>query len=135
MSDTAETATVLTAVGRRKTATSRVRLSPGGAEITVNNKPFEEFFPTELLQKTVLRPLEVAEKKGEISLRILVNGGGPHGQASAASLGVARALLKLDPELRGALKKDGLLRRDPRERERKKPGQPGARKRFQFSKR
>ena len=130
-----ETKDVLIAVGRRKTATARVRLSPEGDSITVNNRPFEDYFPTELLQKAVLRPLEVAERKGAVSLQILVNGGGPHGQSSAVSLGIARALLKVDPELRGALKKDGLLRRDPRERERKKPGQPGARKRFQFSKR
>lgn len=130
-----ETATILTAIGRRKTSTARVRLIPGESSFKVNGRPMDEYFPTDLLEKTFLRPLVVAEKKDAFGVEAVVSGGGLHGQASAISLGIARALLKFDPELRPALKKDGLLRRDPREKERKKPGQPGARKRFQFSKR
>lgn len=130
-----ENATILTAIGRRKCSTARVRLLPEGNTFKVNGRPMDEYFATELLEKTFLRPLVVAEKKEAFSVEAVVSGGGLHGQASAISLGIARALLKYDPELRSALKKDGLLRRDPREKERKKPGQPGARKRFQFSKR
>ncbi|MGF1485077.1 MAG: 30S ribosomal protein S9 [Opitutales bacterium] len=125
----------LVAVGRRKTATARVRMTRGSGQRTVNGKPFEQYFYSEQLVNTALSPLDVAEMRDQMDLFIRVDGGGPMGQASAVSLGIARSLLKLDPELRPQLKKNGLLRRDPRMKERKKPGQPGARKRFQFSKR
>ena len=121
--------------GRRKTAVARVRMAVGTGKITVNKKPIEVYFPTEQLRDRVTGPLAVTNAADKYDLKINVNGGGPNGQADAARLGVARALLKTDQTLRPALKSNGMLTRDPRERERKKPGQPGARRRFQFSKR
>ncbi|MDR0351556.1 MAG: 30S ribosomal protein S9 [Puniceicoccales bacterium] len=122
-------------IGRRKTAVARVRLVSGNGKIKVNGKDFLEYFPTEAEQKLALAPLILLEMTDKVDIRILVNGGGKNGQAGALCLGIARALQLLDPELRHRLKKAGHLTRDPRRRERKKPGQPGARKRFQFSKR
>lgn len=123
------------AVGRRKTASCRLRLFPGEGKVTVNGKPVEEYCYSEALHKAAVRPLEVAELSGQIDVIARVEGSGPNGQAVAISHAMARALEKYNPELRSVLKKAGLLRRDPRKRERKKPGQPGARKKFQFSKR
>ena len=117
------------------TATARVRLKAGSGKIEVNSREFNDYFPTAALQTAVLRPLEISGQTQTVDLLITTQGGGVNGQAGAASLAIARALLKLDENLRPELKKNGLLTRDPRMKERKKPGRPGARKRFQFSKR
>lgn len=131
-----ETATVLTATGRRKRASARVRLIPNGSgSFTVNGKEMETYCYSETLARMAEAPLVTVDKKGQFDIIAKVQGGGPNGQAQAISHGLARALEKFDGELRPSLKKAGLLKRDPRRRERKKPGQPGARKRFQFSKR
>jgi small subunit ribosomal protein S9 len=121
--------------GRRKTAVARVRLAPGTGKITVNGRAFEVYFPLEQLRVQATQPLAVADVVAKFDLRISVQGGGPNGQAGAVRHGIARALLKADPNFRPALKARGFLTRDPRMKERKKYGQPGARKRFQFSKR
>jgi small subunit ribosomal protein S9 len=121
--------------GRRKTAVARVRLATGSGKITVNGREFENYFPLETLRSTITQPLTVTGTAEKLDARISVTGGGPNGQAGAARHGISRALLKFDASLRGALKAEGFLTRDPRMRERKKYGQPGARKRFQFSKR
>ena len=121
--------------GRRKTAVARVRLATGSGKITVNGRAFENYFPLETLRSTVSQPLVTASLTDKVDVRVNVSGGGPNGQAGATRHGISRALLKFDANLRGALKAEGFLTRDPRERERKKYGQPGARKRFQFSKR
>jgi small subunit ribosomal protein S9 len=121
--------------GRRKTAVARIRMSPGSGRIEVNGKPFEEYFKTPALQNTVLQPLEGAKSVNVYDLSVNARGGGATGQAGAIRLAIARALTETNPELRAALKAEGMLTRDPRMKERKKAGQPGARKRFQFSKR
>ena len=121
--------------GRRKTSVARVRLASGTGKITVNGRAFENYFPMELQRGTVKQPFTVTGTTDKYDVRINVSGGGPIGQAGAVRHGIARALLEVDVALRPALKKEGLLTRDPRMRERKKYGQPGARKRFQFSKR
>jgi small subunit ribosomal protein S9 len=121
--------------GRRKTAVARVYLSPGTGNITVNNKPVETYLYTEDLLRIALSPLALVGLREGVDIFARVEGGGATGQAGALLMGIARALQNMDPELRAALKKAGYLRRDPRMKERKKPGQPGARKRFQFSKR
>ena len=121
--------------GRRKTSTARVFLRPGTGNVIVNNKPFETYFFDETHRMLVKQPLQVSDTITKFDILVLVNGGGMRGQAGAVRLGLSRALQQFDPELRGTLKKAGFLRRDPRARERKKYGQPGARKRFQFSKR
>jgi small subunit ribosomal protein S9 len=123
------------ATGRRKTSIAQVRLSAGTGKIVVNGRPYDEYFPVVAQQSAVLRPLEIAQSRNLFDVAVNACGGGNSGQAGAVSLGIARALLQVNAELRPALKKDGLLTRDPRMKERKKPGQPGARKRFQFSKR
>ena len=123
------------ATGRRKCAVARIRMSPGSGKIEINGKPFEEYFPTVSLQNTVLAPLQVAKSANAYDVIVNATGGGPAGQAGAVRMAVARALLLADENLRGPLKSEGFLTRDPRMKERKKPGQPGARKRFQFSKR
>lgn len=123
------------ATGRRKTSTARVRLIAGAGSFTVNGREVNDYFPTSQLRKTVAGPLAEVEMSDSIDLIVNVCGGGCSGQAGAVRHGIARALEKMDPELRKTLKKAGHLRRDPRKKERKKPGQPGARKRFQFSKR
>ena len=131
-----DTATVFTATGRRKRASARVRLIPNGTgSFTVNGKDMEVYCYSESLARVAESPLTTVERKGEFDIIAKVAGGGPNGQAEAISHGLARALEKFDSELRQPLKKAGLLKRDPRRRERKKSGQPGARKRFQFSKR
>ena len=124
-----------TATGRRKTAVARVWLTPGTGDITLNGQSFEEFLPTIPLQNQVLQPLQESNMKNKFDLKAVSKGGGLSGQAGAIKLAISRALLQVDPELRPSLKAAGLLRRDPRAKERKKAGQPGARKRFQFSKR
>jgi len=123
------------ATGRRKTSVARIRMTPGSGKIDINGKSFEDYFPTIPLQNTVLHPLQVVKLANSYDISINATGGGATGQAGAARLAIARALLLVDGNLRGTLKAEGLLRRDPRMKERKKSGQPGARKRFQFSKR
>ena len=131
-----EASTILLGTGRRKRASARVRLIPGGSgKITINGKDLEVYMYDEPLVRATTAPIVTAEKEGQFDVVAKVQGGGPNGQAGAVALGIARALEKFDPELRGVLKKAGHLKRDPRRRERKKAGQPGARKRFQFSKR
>jgi small subunit ribosomal protein S9 len=124
-----------TATGRRKTAVARVWMTEGSGEIAINEEPFEEVLTTLTLQGQLLEPLQVTNLRNKFNVKAVSRGGGLHGQADAIKLAIARALIVHDPELRPALKAAGLLRRDPRAKERKKPGQPGARKRFQFSKR
>lgn len=126
---------VLTATGRRKTSTARVRLSEGSGKLTVNGREFDAYFSHENFSKQAYAPLLTVELREKIDVTANVSGGGIAGQAGAVAHGIARALQKLNPELRASLKKAGHITRDPREKERKKPGQPGARKRFQFSKR
>jgi len=121
--------------GRRKTAVALVRLASGNGKITVNGRQFESYFPLETLRVTAAQPLAVTGTAEKFNVRVNVTGGGPNGQAGAVRHGIARALLQFDANLRGALKAEGLLTRDSRMKERKKYGQPGARKRFQFSKR
>ena len=123
------------ATGRRKTSVARVRLVAGSGKIDINGRSFEEYFPTAPLQNTVLQPLQTVKQVNAYDIFVNATGGGASGQAGAVRLAIARALLQVDNELRAGLKADGLLRRDPRMKERKKSGQPGARKRFQFSKR
>ena len=123
------------ATGRRKTSVARIRMTPGNGKIDVNGKSFEDYFPTVPLQNTVLQPLQVVKLANAYDISVNTTGGGATGQAGAARLAISRALLQVDANLRGTLKAEGLLRRDPRMKERKKSGQPGARKRFQFSKR
>jgi small subunit ribosomal protein S9 len=122
-------------LGRRKTSVARVYLRPGSGNWEVNGRSIDVYFPRLTLQQHAQEPLAVVEQQGRFDVKVNVDGGGTTGQAGAVRLAVARALLEFDPELRGTLREHGLLTRDPREVERKKPGQPGARKRFQFSKR
>jgi small subunit ribosomal protein S9 len=121
--------------GRRKRSVARVFLRPGTGEIKVNNRTFENFFPTENSRAMVRQPLAATETMDKVDLLILADGGGVIGQAGACRLGISRALVEFHAELRPQLKKLGFLTRDPRSHERKKYGQKGARKRFQFSKR
>jgi len=121
--------------GRRKRSVARVFLRPGKGEIKVNNRPFENYFQTESSRAMVRQPLAATETMEKFDLLILADGGGVTGQAGAARLGISRALVEFNAELRSRLKKLGFLTRDPRAHERKKYGQKGARKRFQFSKR
>jgi small subunit ribosomal protein S9 len=121
--------------GRRKTSIARVSILPGSGSITVNGRDFEDYFPTVTLQNQIIVPLALTNSRQNYDFKINANGGGISGQMGAVTLGISRALITVNPELRGALKKAGLLTRDSRAKERKKPGRPGARKRFQFSKR
>ena len=121
--------------GRRKTAIARIFLRPGKGDITINGRPLDNYFPTEALRVPVRQALLTAEMADKFDLVILAQGGGVAGQADAIRLGIARALVEFNGELRPKLKKAGFLTRDPRKHERKKYGQKGARKRFQFSKR
>lgn len=121
--------------GRRKSSTARVFLKPGSGAITINRLTLEQFFPTASIRKQIVEPLSLSEASEKVDIFATARGGGFAGQAGALRLGIARALVKLDPELRGPLKKAGLLTRDARIKERKKYGLAGARKRFQFSKR
>jgi small subunit ribosomal protein S9 len=121
--------------GRRKTSAARIYLRPGRGEIVVNAKTFDEYFPNEMLKMIIRQPLVITETADKFDVLVRVSGGGPSGQAGALRHGIARALLEYSPELRAKLKEAGFLTRDPRKVERKKYGRPGARKRFQFSKR
>ena len=130
----ADTETIST-TGRRKTAVARVTMQPGTGAITINGRTFEEYFPTLALQNQVLHPFHVAQAVNQFDVRVTASGGGVTGQVGAIRLGIARALLQTNEELRVPLREGSLLTRDSRKKERKKAGQPGARKRFQFSKR
>ncbi|HBH04378.1 MAG TPA: 30S ribosomal protein S9 [Candidatus Rokubacteria bacterium] len=121
--------------GRRKTSIARVWVRPGAGRIVVNRRAFEDYFPRETLRMIIAQPLQVTGTAGQLDITITVGGGGPTGQAGAVRHGIARALARLDDKFRLPLKKAGLLTRDPRMRERKKYGQPGARQKFQYSKR
>jgi len=127
--------TILQAVGRRKAAVARVYLRPGPGDWTINGRSLDDFFPQLRHQEVVSRPFAVTESEGKFSVSVRVRGGGPSGQAGAVQLGVARAIVAGDEETRATLRSHGLLTRDARVVERKKPGRPKARKRFQFSKR
>ena len=123
------------ATGRRKTSVARVILRPGEGKLVVNRRDFQSYFPSEALRAEVQQPLITAELAGKFDVYVNARGGGIHGQAGATKLGIARALIVFNPELRPRLRQGGFLTRDPRAKERKKYGQKGARKRFQFSKR
>jgi small subunit ribosomal protein S9 len=123
------------AVGRRKNAVARVRLVEGTGKLMVNNRILEHYFPRDTLVSSILKPFNVCECEGKYDVHANVRGGGISGQAGAVSLGIARALVDIDPSFRKPLRRTGLLTRDPRMVERKKYGKPGARKRYQFSKR
>ncbi len=126
---------VVNSLGRRKTAIARIYVKDGNGSITVNKRDYKEYFPTSILQYVVDQPFNLTETAGKYDIKVNLTGGGIKGQAEALRLAISRALIKIDPEYRGVLKENGLLRRDPRMVERKKPGQPKARKKFQFSKR
>ena len=126
---------VINATGRRKTAIARVFLKEGQGQIMVNRREMKDYFTTSILQYTVNQAFEITQTENQFDLNVTIDGGGYKGQAEALRMAIARALVKLNPEFRKALKDKGLLRRDPRMVERKKPGQPKARKKFQFSKR
>ncbi len=126
---------VINALGRRKTAVARVYLTEGKGNITINKRELNEYFPVGTLQYVVQQPLHLCEVAGQYDIKVNLDGGGLTGQAEALRLGISRALLKVSADFRPKLKAAGFLTRDPREVERKKPGQPKARKRFQFSKR
>ncbi len=121
--------------GRRKTSTARVYLRPGAGDVLVNRKSFDTYFPNETLRMIIRQPLHLTETASKFDILINVKGGGPSGQAGAIRHGITRALIEFNADLRPALKHAGLVTRDPRIKERKKYGQKGARKRFQFSKR
>lgn len=121
--------------GRRKTSTARVYLRPGSGNIVVNRREFESYFPNQALQMIIRQPLNLTETTGKFDVLVNVDGGGQAGQAGAVRHGITRALMEYNLDLRPTLKKAGLVTRDPRQKERKKYGQKGARKRFQFSKR
>ena len=123
------------ATGRRKSSTAQVFLTPGKGTITVNKRTFDNYFPRPTLRMMIRQPLELTGNLSKFDIKARINGGGLTGQAGALRHGISRALLKFDADLRGKLKKEGFLTRDPREKERKKFGQKGARARFQFSKR
>lgn len=123
------------ATGRRKTSIAQVSMAPGTGKITVNKKPADTYFPRETLRMIIRQPIELVGATGKHDVTAKVVGGGPTGQAGAIRHGISRALVKMDADLTSKLRKEGLLTRDPREKERKKYGLKGARKRFQFSKR
>jgi small subunit ribosomal protein S9 len=126
---------VINTLGRRKTAVARIYLKSGNGTITVNKRDFKEYFPTGTLQYVVEQPFQLTNNLGKYDIKANLDGGGINGQAEALSLAISRALCEIDAEYRPVLKAKGLMRRDPRMVERKKPGQPKARKKFQFSKR
>lgn len=123
------------AVGRRKAAIARVILTEGNGAITINKRPIEVYFPSSILQYIVRQPLSLLDVAEKYDIKVNLDGGGYKGQAEALRLAIARALVKINPEDKSVLRKEGFMTRDPRSVERKKPGQPKARKRFQFSKR
>ena len=126
---------VVNALGRRKTAVARIYLSEGKGNITINKRDYKEYFPSSILQYIIQQPLNVVGVADKYDIKVNLDGGGPKGQAEALRLAISRALIEIDGESRKELKAAGFLTRDPRQVERKKPGQPKARKRFQFSKR
>ena len=126
---------VINTIGRRKTAVARIYLKEGKGNIQVNKRDYKDYFPTATLQYVVKQPFALTETEGKFDISVNLDGGGYKGQAEALRLAISRALCKVDPENRKTLKENGLLKRDPRMVERKKPGQPKARKKFQFSKR
>ena len=128
-------ATTYCATGRRKTSVARVWVTPGTGKIIVNDKVFEDYIPTVTLQNAVLEPFQKSNLTNKFDVKVITKGGGISGQVGAIRLGISRALCEYDEDLRPNLKEIGLMRRDPRQKERKKYGQPGARKKFQFSKR
>ncbi len=126
---------VINTLGRRKTAVARLYMQAGSGKIVVNNRDYKEYFSVPTLQYKVEQPFQVAQLMGQYDVKAHLDGGGVTGQAEALRMAIAKALVEINPELRSAMKTQGFLRRDPRMVERKKPGQPKARKRFQFSKR
>ena len=126
---------IVNTIGRRKSAVARIYLSEGKGNITVNKREFKEYFPSSILQYIVMQPLELLGVHEKYDIKVNLDGGGQKGQAEALRLAISRALIEIDAEARKELKAAGFLTRDPREVERKKPGRPKARKRFQFSKR
>ena len=126
---------VINALGRRKKAIARVYIQDGKGEIKINNRDLKEYFPTSILQYVVQQPFQLTNTESKYDLKVNLDGGGITGQAEALRLAISRALIKIEPEHRAVLKANGMLRRDPRMVERKKPGQKKARKKFQFSKR
>ena len=126
---------IVNALGRRKAAVARIYISDGKGNININNRDVKEYFPLQQLQYIVKQPLAVTDSEGKYDIKVNLYGGGVKGQAEAVRLAISRALVKIDPETKEVLKSNKFLTRDPREVERKKPGQPKARKRFQFSKR
>ena len=126
---------VINVIGRRKTAVARIYMKPGNGEIIINKRDYKTYFPTGTLQNIATQAFEITDNMGKYDVKVNLDGGGIKGQAEALRLAISRALVQIDEEYRPMLKKDGLMRRDPRMVERKKPGQPKARKRFQFSKR
>jgi len=126
---------IINKLGRRKSAVARVYLQPGKGNITINNKDMKEFFPTSLLQFKIHQPFNITGTEKKFDVKVNVGGGGITGQVEAIRLGISRALVELDENHKSALKAEGLMTRDPRMVERKKPGQKKARKKFQFSKR
>ena len=126
---------LINALGRRKSAVARVYVNPGKGNITINDRTLEQYFADESLQYIVMQPLVLTNTQSQFDIKVNLDGGGQKGQAEALRLAITRALMEIDPESRGQLKDAGFVTRDPREVERKKPGQPKARKRFQFSKR
>ncbi len=126
---------VVNTIGRRKSSVARIYLSEGTGKITINKRDIEDYFPSSLLQFVVKQPLELLEVAGNYDIKVNLVGGGTTGQAEALRLAIARALVKINPDDKSALRENGFITRDSRIVERKKPGQPGARKKFQFSKR
>ena len=126
---------VINKIGRRKTAVARIYMKKGSGHITINNRDYKEYFNLATLQYVVTQPLAISQVEGEYDIKVNLDGGGMTGQAEALRLAISRALCEINPEYRPALKAKGLLKRAPRMVERKKPGQPKARRRFQFSKR
>ena len=126
---------VINKIGRRKTAVARIYMKKGSGNITINNRDYKEYFNLATLQYVVTQPLAISQVEGEYDIKVNLDGGGMTCQAEALRLAISRALCEINPEFRPALKAKGLLKRDPRMVERKKPGQPKARRRFQFSKR
>ena len=126
---------VINTIGRRKSSIARIYLSEGKGNVTVNNRDYKQYFPTGVLQYKVNQPFQLTETEGQYDVKVNVKGGGVNGQVEAVRLAIARALVEVDAENKPKLKAESLMTRDPRMVERKKPGQPKARKKFQFSKR
>jgi small subunit ribosomal protein S9 len=126
---------VINTIGRRKSSVARIYLSEGKGDVTVNNRDYKQYFPTGVLQYKINQPFQLTETEGQYDVKVNVKGGGVNGQVEAVRLAIARALVEIDAENKPKLKAESLMTRDPRMVERKKPGQPKARKKFQFSKR